>query len=577
MSGFEWAIIVLFIILIIVGIAIIVALSNVSNELNKTGCQKLSPIFPAQPPPSTFSPPTPDPQSDTFITGGPAAGQNPQVFITTSTDTSTELDGEIGSTCSTDADCRSQNCSSNFCQGHNLITGQDMAFCRIDGSGPNCGDRFKCIASQCKPIGGDLFDLCQKNSDCKPFFICSTGLGSDNEESLCIFKDDPNSCVDGTCSGGYQCSGSQCQGVQGAPCMLDDQCINSCSTQSITKWVDGAWSTYADLPPEIKFNKMTAVTRAGNDDIWGLDLNRGLYYWKHDNPAQSWIQMVDSKFKRRIEYDGDKEEKRLRIIDMAVTDQNTVYLVYKAISEDRRCEDCYAPIYPIYRLNMLSAMESGTSMRERLIPFNTSSGVQWVENSGSTFSKIISIDAILHNGQLIMMIYGSDRPDDNNFTFSLVGSESAFQYSGPKTGDGFNDNNLIKFVSAPDLTAEKQSRLYNYVESATDSLETGPNRIAINGRYPGTKEYGDQTIPRIRSNFRIHDYASIREMLTGEEKEVIKTYLIASNVRNRTTNLYMSPDSAIGIMYTLPGYVGMESLVTVTNKALYLYSPGTCN
>lgn len=574
MTGFEWAVIILIIILIVLAVIIVVGVANLNNELNNPSCTNLSPLFPAQTVPSTFVAPTLPPQTNSFIVAGPAAGQNPQVFITTdSTGDSTNnvgSDGELGSTCTMDGDCRSQNCSQGVCQSHNMITGQHGAFCQPNGSSAlTCAPRFRCEANRCTPIGNDLFELCQSNSDCKPFFVCSKGIGSDSEDSICVFKDDPNGCVDGTCSGGYRCVNSKCVGISGAPCTLNEQCVNGCSTQSITKWVDGGWSSYAPMPPEVKFNKLAAVTRSGNDDIWGLDLNRGLYYWKHDDPNQNWIKVADALFKRRIDYDGEREEKRLKIVDMAVTDQNTVYLVYKASSIDTRC-DYYSPIYPIYRLNMLTALDSSSNMRERLVPFNTPSGVQWVAKSDSTFTRILSIDAILHNGQLIMMVYGNDRDEETNYTFSIIGSESDFKYSGPKSGQGFNDRNLIRFVPAPDLSATKQARLYNYLES-DDRDGCNTNKIAINGRYPGTKSYGDQTIPRLASNYLIHDYVPIKR------EDRIETYLIASHKRHNTSNLYVSIDAALGVMYTLPGYVNMESRLAVTNRALYMYSPGTCS
>lgn len=582
----EWFILIIIVVLVILAIIIVLSLNHDGQNKRNINTTIIRPPLSFQPKVTTNSSTTPNVIPSTT---------SPQIFISTPTSTPNQsnnvqssTNSDIGSICSKNSDCRTENCSNGFCQGHNIVTGLTDAFC-IPSSTPGCSSRYSCQNGKCTPIGNDLFESCDTINDCKPSFVCSTPPFGQEGGKVCQYQFDSNMCVGSTCSGGHQCSGNRCIGQSGVPCRIDSECVNGCGTQSIIRWIDNKWSRYAAMPTNVKFDRMIAINRLNGDDIWGLDLNNGLYYWKHDNPAQTWIKVLDNTFQRNTfqrninndlnndSNNSSTDKLNMTLIDMAVVHAEAVYLVYRAVSST---SDNYSHTYPIYRLNMFRATNPKSTPREKLVPFGTDDGIQYT-GDGETFAEIIGMDAIMDNGRTCMSIYGRCHDDNKYYTFSQTGDDLYFEYSGPNHGSGMGPNNLIRLVR--DLTSNSrydydkrhntyretrdygsdQGRLYNYLEFGHDMRGQRTSSLAING---GDR---DGNLPN-SDDLLIYDYFPFAL------KNTVATYIIAQDRKAERTHLYMVPNSADGTIYPLPGYVSAETKVSATKNGVYLYNPGTC-
>lgn len=551
----EWMIIILILILVIIGVVIIITLTaiernetknstniviipdpiknNISNSINSARSVNSNLT-------NTRTNSSASTNQSTFI--------NPNIFI----NDNNVMQGEIGSTCGKDTDCRTQNCSNGFCQGHNIITSLEDAYCMINGI-PNCTNRYSCQNNKCIPIGNDLSEQCISTNDCQPYYLCINDSNNSNNNKVCKFPDDPNSCTGSTCVKGYQCSGGKCLGQFGSPCITNSECINNCSTQSIVRWKDNKWESYARMPTNVKFERIIATTRLNNDDIWGFDPNNGLYRWKHDDPSQTWIKVLNNNLDKYV----NRVNRELRLIDIAIVHSESIYLLYKSI------DACHSIVYTLYRLNMLTGSLADSS---KLIPVGDYNGIQYTK-CGEKFAEIIGIDAIMENGLSVLLIYGRTAKDDRNYyVFSKNGLDSSFEYVGPNNRSGLSPNNIVRFV--PNIGNKIcQDRLFNYLEFGYDSIAQRISSVAVNNKYPSG---GNKNIP-INGDLFIYDYA------TAIVDNKITMYMIALDRKTNKVNLFVVPDVSDGSIYKLPGYVNQDTRVGVTNNATYLYTPGTCS
>ena len=515
------------------------------------------------------------------------------------------VSSEIGSVCRVDTDCRTQNCSNGFCQPHNTVTGQTGAFCLMNGT-PNCTGRFECINGTCMATGNDLLEVCESNNDCRPFHVCTRAPFESTDEKICQFPIDPNRCVNGTCTGGSVCSGGQCLGRFGTPCILDSNCVGSCGGPSIARWdfenpTGGGWSTIASIPNNVKFEKVLAIRRFNNDDIWGFDPDNGLYYWKHDNPNRSWIRVLSSNHIGRLI--SDSKQRKFHLIDFAVAHSDAIYVLYRVshITD----ESINRNLYVLYRLDMMAirnAVSNSTQLNNIdlctvLIPYNTNDGIQ-LTDEGEEFNRIIGMDAIMDQGKIITLLYGNCLRDGTRYyVFSHSGDNPYFNYVGPNHGYGLTSLNRIRLLprlhnydvydnynlndnycyfkhsSSYDLSngdfssvlLPKNERSRSFLGSENGSRRT--TTLITNGSNDITDEESIE-LP-INGDIVIHDYVLVRN------DNRISVYLIAT-YENRT-NIYFVPDINNEAIHTLPGHVSDDTRIAFSSNNLYIFSPGTCN
>jgi hypothetical protein len=161
----------------------------------------------------------------------------------------------------------------------------------------------------------------------------------------------------------------------------------------------------------------------------------------------------------------------------------------------------------------------------------------------------------------------------NYYVYSTILNERCqdnelLNYVGPYSGSLKGDN-LIRFVPVDDVT--KQARLYNYLIA-----DGAFNKIMINGKYPGTFNILNQSIPSdLSSNIIITDYQSVTANIVEHNRRYsTSTYLIAKN--NNSYNLYYVADSSTGILTSIPGYMTINSRLSVTDNFVVVYT-NTCS
>lgn len=518
----EWAILILVIILIIFAVVMIIVMTNMDKNNNANDNRLIVRTEIA------------------YRKADVVVPEEPQIFITSS-----QSIENIGSECQVDSNCSTGNCSTGYCQPVDIATGQAGAVCMV--SGPPCNDRFVCREGRCVTYGSDLFGPCRTNRDCKSYYLCDGNY----DERVCQFDSNPNSCSVTSCVDGYQCSDSNCIGSRGVPCISDENCVNGCDSQSIVRYLDGRWVQYAVMPNNVRFDRIIATTRLNGDDIWGLDLSNGLYYWRHDGVEQNWIKVIDANIRRPV---GEFGEHDLTLVDIAVAHPEAIYVLYRAVRDGNH-------IYLLYRLNMFRATQPNSTIRQKLVPVGPDGGIQYTEDDDS-FTEIIGLDAIMSDCDIVLSIYGKSEKDCRRFyMYSMVSSGSYFRYVGP-SGQDLGPNNLPRMVSNRyHGDRHEQEEMYSYLRFGYNDNDEPTSYLWLNS---------DEQCLAYDANLLIYDYTTVA--LDGK----LITYLLANDRSSDRTHLYISPDYMRDAIYPLPGHVSSQSKVSATSNGLYMYSPGVC-
>ncbi len=479
-----------------------------------------------------------------------------------------------GTACSADSDCQSDNCSFSFCQATQTVSGQTNAVCSTGANSPplgiGCTTGFQCTSSTCSPTGSALTFRCSMDTDCNPFNVCQANPYSTTGSEVCIYRDDPNICPTGICAGGYECSNpagtssSSCMGFSGIPCTINANCLSgNCSTTGeIVRWNGQVWNPITALPNGIAFNRIVAITRGAGDDLWGLDLNNGVYYWPHDGSPMAWRKVANATFSQNLDTSGfttigSSNNRDFAIVDLAVTPSNLPYVMYSVTDPNNSANPT---VTVLYTLNIAATPVS-------MNPLQGPSGIIYRQGLPNQPSRVpimannLDVSAYAPGGNYIL-IYGQQLGFNlQTFSFwNLVTRQlsGAFQ---PELAFNFpQTQNTMRII--PRLTGVSLPDFYRYIFNADDE----PNQLQSSAIFSSTP------LPPSTTDLIISDYAVA---LSSTSTPI--TYIVANDpTMDDMVNLFIIPSAIFGDMYILPGYIDSSSRISATTNDLYMYSARTC-
>jgi hypothetical protein len=556
MEAWVW-IVVLIVFLLIVGVVIYFAMNTKPS-----------------PPAGTTSPPDTPPDTPPPVTPPPDPGG-----------------GNVnnGNPCKTDADCRSGNCSATWCQPAGIGTGAPTASCISSSTVPaagGCRTGLTCVRGRgqaigiCTPGSTNFFNFCKLNTDCRAFNVCDISINTlvSTTQKYCVFDTNPNLCPLSTCLPGFECSdpgGGDCLGETGLTCSTDDQCQTSCGGDpGVMKWDGAKWENYGSAPSGVTFSRIVAVPTTSGDDIWGLDINNGLYQLSAGTSTFEQIlpnttsMVIDNSIQGGT---NDPNPRTLTMTNFSATNDGTIYLLYSAPST----QTGVLTVYPIFTI---------TNESTDLEPFMTKSGVQKAP-FGHSFTNIIDLDTIIStDGSVNMVINGQE----------TNGIPAAYYISGTKT-DKFSiseisngavltliSGNFLRYVPVPTLAAQDQAQNFQSLQPfsqiaptiacATCSAYAGQeNLLDFNNnesiQVPSIA-ISDLVIPLVTSSSR--NYNNILFMAKSTTTGDFNLYIASGNHQSTTQPPVFGPVSI------LPGYYDTSSRIAASGSNVYVFSSQTC-
>lgn len=180
--------------------------------------------------------------------------------------------GQLGVSCSFDAQCESNQCSSGFCQLPGKNTGEIGAYCE-PGLFPAVAacdtSNSLCIDDRCEPANQGLLSSCDSRRLCNPEYQCYNAVAGIT--NMCVYPFNPvtkityfNSCPLGVCSDGFSCVSGQCKAGVGLFTDTIGHCLSASlngSAHKIWRWrtIDSKWVLHDTISQAI--SELRAITR----------------------------------------------------------------------------------------------------------------------------------------------------------------------------------------------------------------------------------------------------------------------------------------------------------------------------
>jgi hypothetical protein len=469
--------------------------------------------------------------------------------------------------CDANLFCSIGDCSNHkgFCQVKGVETCTIGASCATDTQ-PGCNQGLFCNTDTglCEIGGSGLGDSCNTTTE-----FCINGLFCKDE--ICVFQDPPNDCSGGQgCPTGLSCMDGQCVVNKGDMCEINSNCLStSCNSglSNIYTWNVGIlqWELYSSNPnPGAQFKRIVATTSITNDILWGLDFSTSVGkggLWKLiDAKNGRWVKTSNCTTRTvMVDSPNSTQITTLRTIISIATDRRNIYALIETNTtilnlnnnQPREMID-----WSVFKVGLNSACQA---------TFTAVSGADPPQVGGDIIVNIIDFDVnmagdILVVGTLDIIDSANTSPADNAI-YSLPQGDESFALVSIK--DPPDRIGKARFYFSPDATDSE--RIINSNNIGYVSFDD-PNDELL--QFTGT--LANLSLPFDgRNNYTILDF-SIRDYSTLTD---IETWMIAPDPSSLNTGYYQILGRS---QFNIPGYVGRESLIYVTNNRIYSQSSGVC-
>lgn len=473
--------------------------------------------------------------------------------------------------CGVNLNCSGGDCTNGimYCQPPNINSCELGAVCLVDGS-PSCDSGLNCVSSgnnfTCQ-IGNEGWAApCDADSPCITGLYCDGNLG-------CIFQQPPNDCSGNQgCPAGQTCSiGGECTVNTGSMCTVDDNCTNGTCNQgmsSIYIWDVGTlqWKIYANTPrPGVQFKRISATTSLNSDRLWGLEYSSqpgkgGL--WRLVNARTgTWVKVRNCTTKRVTVLNNIQTTTVETIISIASDLRNIYVLVQTTVTTDTNSN---STSWGIYKVGV-------TSTGSMLTPVSNATPPQF---DGMDIVNIVDFD--VNAGEDILVVGGIDMNVDQNTVYSLADGETSFIEVDIMDRPDSIQQARFYYVD-PSITTQIQQQLglttpiVNAADIAYVSGDSVNNQLLqFTGPLSNQSEYpiGGP------DNYQIIDFSLSNFNDSGSFSNIDSLWIVAPNPSSLNTGFYQILQ---GTQYSIPGYVGQQSLLLATDNATYCQSSGVCN
>jgi hypothetical protein len=475
--------------------------------------------------------------------------------------------GTTGTTCATSSDCvgqcingfcsgglpegsacLSQICEPGlycdpfgFCQPTGVITGEQNAFCIINGQ-PSCNPGLRCVSNLCTSTFGTLGSNCLTefcNDPLKCTQIPQPGTGETTNLEVCTFVDD-NVCLT-TCPPNFACTSvgsiKKCLGSTGQACISNSNCSsgNCTSLAGLLQWagITGAtWNNVA-TPPSTTFFKMLlgngVINQQSNVYMLGFT---GL--WLYNG---TWVRL----FQQVVIISGIP----CIILDFSVEIDNSgneflYLLVFNNVSLTTLVVD--QNLVPITNFGTSNGtlIIDGSPVRITSIGFNNFGDIYCTDPSGNVYKNATP----LGNFGSKIRVYNASVETNNDFAVINSSGVEAVGEIGQGTG-----NVIFPQFTEPPLGGLTYNNVANYDMYITYIFN--PGTTGSTGSTGSTGTTGSFIVSGSGSNV----------IMIASPDGV--NYQIIVNTGN--------------IQTPYPGYVNANTLVATNAVDTYLYTPNICN
>lgn len=474
--------------------------------------------------------------------------------------------------CVSNSVCNVGDCTSDsqgYCQPVNVQTCDVGAFCNIyDMPGCNKGLMCDTTTNTCQSGTVGFNGACDDDSN-----FCISGLYCNNNGN-CVFQQPPNDCSGNQgCPAGQKCINGECAVNTGDMCEVNNNCNSTtCNSglSNISVWNVNTlnWDHYATNPMAgIKFNRITATTSISVDTLWGLDFSNrptmgGL--WKLVNPlAGHWIKTFDGTTRNVVtDSMNDTQTTTIGTIISIATDRSNIYVLIKITVDimdmSNSDNDTTTTSWGIFKVGLNSSNQA---------IFTPVTNANPPQVGSDDIVNIVDFD--VNAGGDILVVGNTDLSNvTDNEIYSLPSGDTSFAE--------------VQIDDKPD--SFKQVRFY-YVENATGSSIVNSMDVAyVSGDDPNNEQLQfsgvlESVIYPVgkKNNYTIIDFglSDLTANITSISPiNIDSLWLIAPNPSSRDTGFYQILG---GPQFSIPGYVGDQSLLLVTNNRTYSQSSGVCN
>ena len=472
--------------------------------------------------------------------------------------------------CANNLVCSSGDCTNgqSYCQPSNISSCEVGATCNPDGM-PGCNSGLMCDTNNltCQTGTVGFNGACDDDSS-----FCISGLVC-NDNGSCVFQQPPNDCSGNQgCPGGQTCSNGSCIVNTGDMCANDNNCIsNTCNeaTSAIYVWnVDTLnWNHYVNNPSNgVQFERITATSSLTNDILWGLDFST--------NPTQGGLyKLINVRTGTWIKtYDGTTRKVSANVMNnRQTTTTSTIY----SIATDR--SNIYALVLTTIEVEDLTDSDNNTTTEQWGV---FTIGIN--DSNSATFTSVPGANPPMVGSNLIINITDFDVNSEGDIL--LVGNTDSSNTSNTVYSKGSDANSFTEVPIDNRPNSFKQVRFY-YVNNVS-------NRITLNNTqdvaYVSGDEMGNELLRfngpissisfpiNGKNNYNIIDF-SISDIVNFDSSFLVgnidSIWMIATNPNSNSTGFYQIET---GTQFSIPGYVGTQSLVLATNNQTYSQSTGVC-
>jgi hypothetical protein len=365
-------------------------------------------------------------------------------------------------------------------------------------------------------------------------------------------------------------------------CEIDANCGSTICNSGISNiyiWDETilTWRHYVNNPMAgIKFKRITATTSGSNDTIWGLDYSDqpamgGL--WKLINPSTGhWIQTANGTT-RSVMADvmNNTQTTTVQTIFSIATDRINVYALIQTTVDimdmSNINNDMTTTQWGVFTVGLNSSNQAVFTAVINTTPPRV---------GGTDIVNIIDFD--VNTGRDILVVGNTNISNTTtNTVYSLA----------------LGDNSFTEVPIDNRPSSFKQARFYYVIGTISMiTINNAQNVAYVSGNNPGNEliqfagviamatspisfpEGGNNNYTITDYNFSDINVGDITASATTADLNINQLWLIAPNPSSQNTGYYQIVG---GPQFSIPGYVGNQSRLLVTNNQIYTQSNGVCN